>query len=70
VYLADTSFVEMSERLHRGFSPARIFAISINTLIELTRQKVFYVLLIFALLLIGCSVPNPERHFARRDIDL
>src|SRR5437016_9210238 len=46
----------MSERLHRGFSPARIFAISINTLIELTRQKAFYVLLIFALLLIGCSV--------------
>src|SRR5438105_11739335 len=46
----------MSERLHRGFSPGRIFAISINTLIELTRQKVFYVLLIFALLLIGCSV--------------
>src|SRR6266446_9336174 len=55
-YLADRSFVEMSERLHRGFSPARIFALSINTLIELTRQKVFYVLLIFALLLIGCSV--------------
>src|ERR1700686_4908363 len=46
----------MSERLHRGFSPARIVAISINTLIELARQKVFYVLLIFALLLIGCSV--------------
>ena len=46
----------MTERLHRGFSPARIFALSINTLIELTRQKVFYVLLIFALLLIGCSV--------------
>src|SRR4029077_5293060 len=55
-YLADSSFVEMSERLHRGFSPARIFAISINTLIELARQKVFYVLLIFALVLIGCSV--------------
>src|SRR5438067_11210778 len=46
----------MSERLHRGFSPARIFALSINTLIELTRQKDYYVLLIFALLLIGCSV--------------
>src|SRR5216117_2648660 len=46
----------MNERLHRRFSPARIFAISINTLIELTRQKAFYVLLIFALLLIGCSV--------------
>src|SRR2546421_10887554 len=46
----------MSERLYRGFSPARIFAISINTLIELTRQKAFYVLLIFALILIGSSV--------------
>src|SRR5437773_12017887 len=46
----------MNERLHRRFSPARIFAISINTLTELTRQKAFYVLLIFALLLIGCSV--------------
>src|SRR6266702_10144 len=46
----------MNERLHRGFSPARIFAISINTLIDLTRQKVFYVLLIFALVLIGSSV--------------
>src|SRR6266566_5356475 len=46
----------MSERLHRGFSPARIFAISTNTLVELTRQKVFYVLLIFALVLIGSSV--------------
>jgi len=56
VYLADSSFVEMNERLHRRFSPARIFAISINTLTELTRQKAFYVLLIFALLLIGCSV--------------
>src|SRR5712671_1088507 len=46
----------MSERLHRRFSPARVFAIATNTLTELTRQRVFYVLLIFALLLIGCSV--------------
>jgi ABC-2 type transport system permease protein len=46
----------MSERLHRAFSPARIFAITTNTLTELTRQKVFYVVLIFALLLIGSSV--------------
>ncbi len=38
------------------FSPARIFAITTNTLTELTRQKVFYVLLIFALVLIGSSV--------------
>ena len=35
---------------------SRTFAIAANTLTELTRQKVFYVLLIFALLLIGCSV--------------
>src|SRR5436305_9268811 len=41
---------------HRAFSPARIFTIATNTLIELTRQKVFYVLLIFALFLIGSSV--------------
>src|SRR5437867_3792343 len=41
---------------HRAFSSARIFAIAANTLTELTRQKVFYVLLIFALILIGSSV--------------
>jgi uncharacterized membrane protein len=41
---------------HRVFSPARIFAITTNTLTELTRQKVFYVLLIFGLVLIGGSV--------------
>lgn len=34
----------------------RITAIAANTLTELTRQKVFYVLLIFALALIGSSV--------------
>src|SRR5438309_9509411 len=41
---------------HRFFSFGRIAAITLNTLTELTRQKVFYVLLIFALLLIGSSV--------------
>jgi ABC-type Na+ efflux pump permease subunit len=41
---------------HRAFSMARGFAITANTLTELTRLKVFYVLLIFALLLIGSSV--------------
>jgi ABC-type Na+ efflux pump permease subunit len=41
---------------HRAFSLARVFAITANTLTELTRLKVFYVLLIFALLLIGSSV--------------
>src|ERR1700680_199560 len=46
----------MTEDRHRAFSFARIFAITANTLTELTRQKVFYVLLIFALLLIGSSI--------------
>ena len=40
----------------RPFSPARIVAITLNTLTELTRQKVFYVLVIFGILLIGSSV--------------
>ena len=41
---------------HRAFSVARVFAITANTLTELARLKVFYVLLIFAVLLIGSSV--------------
>lgn len=41
---------------HRTFSFPRIRAIAANTFTELTRLKVFYVLLIFALLLIGSSV--------------
>jgi ABC-2 type transport system permease protein len=41
---------------HRAFSVRRVFAITMNTLTELTRLRVFYVLLIFALLLIGSSV--------------
>src|SRR5713101_4467887 len=41
---------------HRAFSFSRIRAITINTLTELTRLKVFYVLLVFALLLIGSSI--------------
>src|SRR5689334_831659 len=40
----------------RKFSFRRVGAITANTLTELTRQKVFYVLLIFALILIGSSV--------------
>ena len=34
----------------------RTFAIASNTLTDLTRQKVFYFIVIFALILIGCSV--------------
>jgi len=41
---------------YRAFSFARILAITLNTLTELTRLKVFYVLLVFALFLIGSSI--------------
>lgn len=40
---------------HIAFSPARITAIASNTLLELVRLKVFYFMLIFALVLIGSS---------------
>src|SRR5713226_2392826 len=46
----------MMENHHRTFSLTRVLAITTNTLTELTRLKVFYVLLIFAVLLIGSSV--------------
>jgi hypothetical protein len=41
---------------HRAFLPRRLGAITANTLRELTRLKVFYVLLLFALVLIGGSI--------------
>jgi ABC-type Na+ efflux pump permease subunit len=41
---------------HRAFSFSRVLAITVNTLTELTRLKVFYFLLVFALLLIGSSI--------------
>jgi hypothetical protein len=41
---------------HRVFSPARLAAITANTLTELTRMKAFYFLIVFALFLIGSSV--------------
>ena len=40
---------------HQFFSPARVNAIAGNTLLELVRQKVFYFLLVFGLVLIGAS---------------
>src|SRR5438045_1492748 len=46
----------MTKIQYCGFSPARIFAITSNTLTELTRQRVFYFVLLFAFLLIGSSV--------------
>jgi hypothetical protein len=39
-----------------GFSPGTVIAIARNTLTELTRQKVFYLLILFALLVIGSSL--------------
>lgn len=46
---------ETARPRHTVFSPARVGAIASNTLLELVRLKVFYFLLIFALLLIGSS---------------
>lgn len=40
---------------HRSFSFGRVWALALNTLLELIRQKVFYFLIVFALVLIGCS---------------
>src|SRR5207245_10793638 len=45
-----------SAKRYRPFSFSRIYAITINTVTELTRLKGFYVLLIFGLLLIGSSI--------------
>ena len=41
---------------HHAFSPGRISAIASNTLLELVRQKVFYFMLVFAVLGIGSSL--------------
>jgi ABC-type Na+ efflux pump permease subunit len=46
----------MNNRAHRVFSLGRVAAIVGNTFTGLTRLKIFYVLLLFALLLIGSSV--------------
>jgi ABC-type Na+ efflux pump permease subunit len=48
--------IETTERHQRLLFFSRIKAITTNTLTELTRLKVFYVLLIFALVLIGSSI--------------
>jgi ABC-type Na+ efflux pump permease subunit len=46
----------MIQTRHRHFSFARGSAIALNTLTELTRLKIFYALIIFALVLIGSSI--------------
>jgi hypothetical protein len=45
-----------SAKPYRRLSFSRIYAITTNTVIELTRLKVFYVLLVFGLVLIGSSI--------------
>ncbi len=42
--------------MHLSFSPRRLAAIAANTLTELTRRKIFHVLLLFALVLIGSAM--------------
>ncbi len=42
--------------MHRFFSPGRVMALVVNTFRELVRQKVFYFLVLFALLVIGGSL--------------
>ncbi len=48
---------------HKTFSPARIYAITVNTLLELVRLKVFYFVLIFAMLIIGSSLITADFTF-------
>ena len=60
---------------HRWFSPARVVAIASNTLLEAVRLKVFYFLLIFALLMIGSSLFFVQLNFqeqfqALKDVSL
>ena len=45
----------LMKTVHKNFSLARVGAIAGNTLLELIRLKVFYFLLLFALLIIGSS---------------
>ena len=52
--MSDTSASSIYQT-HRIFSPGRIWAIARNTLTQLVRMKVFYFLLIFAVLVIAAS---------------
>jgi len=53
----------MSDVKHRSFSLARVAALTGNTFTGLVRLKVFYFLLLFALLLIGSSIFMAELTF-------
>jgi ABC-2 type transport system permease protein len=65
----------LAKPTHRVFSPARINAIASNTLLELARLKVFYFLLLFALIIIGGSAfmmefPFHEQFQVLKDLGL
>jgi ABC-type Na+ efflux pump permease subunit len=49
-----TDATTMKERV--GFSPQRVWTIALNTLTESVRQKVFNILLVFALVVIACAL--------------
>ena len=53
--LAPGTVVQPANPQHRFFSLGRVWALASNTLTELIRLKIFYFLLLFALLLIGSS---------------
>ena len=56
----------MTASRHRVFSLSRIRAIASNTLLELIRQKVFYFMLVFAVLGIGSSFVASGWKFAEQ----
>ena len=60
---ADDPATAPAATAHRAFSIARVGAIVSNTLLELVRLKVFYFLLIFALLMIGSSALTSKLSF-------
>jgi len=47
---------EKTSNEHVGFSLRRVGAIAANTFIESVRQKVFYILIVFALIVIACAL--------------
>jgi hypothetical protein len=54
--MSDAVSTELPPMRHKAFSGGRIGAIASNTLLELVRLKVFYFLLLFALITIGSSL--------------
>src|SRR3954447_7188904 len=48
---------------HRAFSVSRVYALASNTILELVRLKVFYILVLFALALIASSLVQVKMTF-------